>query len=76
VEIDAPPVLAPGADPPAGRGARLPAGYPAHDPVRVGDRVRVAVDGTRVHVFDPGTGRALWHPPSDRPPPAPRASAG
>jgi len=67
VEIDAPPVTAPGADPPAGR-ARLAATFPARDPVRPGERVRVAVDATRVHVFDPVTGRALWHPPSDRPP--------
>jgi hypothetical protein len=36
--------------------------------VRAGQRVHVAVDATRVHVFDPLTGRALWHPPSDRPP--------
>jgi multiple sugar transport system ATP-binding protein len=75
VEIDAPAVTAPGADPPAGR-ARLAAGYPPHDPVRVGDRVRVAVDATRVHVFDPVTGRALWHPPSDRPPAGPAARPG
>jgi multiple sugar transport system ATP-binding protein len=68
VEVDASPVTAPGADPPAGR-ARLAARYPARDAVRSGDRVRVAVDGTRVHVFDPDSGRALWHPPSDRPPP-------
>ena len=40
------------------------------------DLVLVAVDATRVHVFDPDTGAALWHPPSDRPPlPAP-GSAG
>jgi multiple sugar transport system ATP-binding protein len=74
VEIDAPPVTAPGADPPAGR-ARLAAAYPSHDPVRAGQRVRIAVDATRVHVFDPVTGRALWHPPSDRPPRGP-SSAG
>jgi multiple sugar transport system ATP-binding protein len=75
VELDLPPVSAPGADPPAGR-ARLAARYPARAGVRTGDRVRVAVDATRVHVFDPVTGRALWHPPSDRPPAPARGSAG
>ncbi len=64
VELDVEPVTAPGADPPEGPGARLAAVFPARHPVRAGDRVRVAVDGTRVHVFDPVTGRALWHPPS------------
>jgi multiple sugar transport system ATP-binding protein len=75
VELDVPPVWAPGADRPAGR-ARLAAVYPAHDPVRAGQPVRVAVDATRVHVFDPATGRALWHPPSDRPPPVPISRSG
>jgi multiple sugar transport system ATP-binding protein len=75
VELDAPPVTAPGADPPAGR-ARLAARYPPRDGVRAGDRVLVAVDATRVHVFDPDTGAALWHPPSDRPPLPPPGSAG
>jgi multiple sugar transport system ATP-binding protein len=75
VEVQAPPVVAPGADRPAGR-ARLAAVYPPRDGVRTGDRVRVAVDATRVHVFDPLSGRALWHPPSDRPPPPARRSAG
>lgn len=64
--VDAPAVSAPGADPPAGPRARLGAIFPAHSPVRVGDRVRVAVDATRAHVFDPVSGRALWHPPADR----------
>lgn len=73
VEIDAPPVAAPGADPPAGR-ARLAAVFPPRAGVRTGDRVRVAVDATRVHVFDPASGQALWHPPSDRPPPVRRST--
>jgi multiple sugar transport system ATP-binding protein len=75
VEVDAPPVTAPGADPPAGR-ARLAASYPPRDPVRPGQRVRIAVDATRVHVFDPDSGRALWHPPSDRPPARPAGPGG
>jgi multiple sugar transport system ATP-binding protein len=70
-ELDLPPVTAPGADPPAGR-ARLTARFPPRAALRTGDPVRVAVDATRVHVFDPVTGRALWHPPSDRPPLPPR----
>jgi multiple sugar transport system ATP-binding protein len=32
--------------------------------VRVGDTVPVAIDVTQAHVFDPATGRALWHPSS------------
>jgi multiple sugar transport system ATP-binding protein len=71
VELDLPPVTAPGADPPAGR-ARLTARFAPRTALRTGDPVRVAVDATRVHVFDPVTGRALWHPPSDRPPLPPR----
>jgi multiple sugar transport system ATP-binding protein len=71
VALAAAPVVAPGADLPVGPHARLRARFAAHSPVRPGDRVRVAVDATRAHVFDPVTGRALWHPPSDRPAPAP-----
>lgn len=43
-------------------GVALHAFFSPRAEVRPGDRVQVAVDGTRAHVFDPGTGRALWHP--------------
>jgi multiple sugar transport system ATP-binding protein len=36
--------------------------FPARTPVRPGDRVAVAVDAARAHVFDPVTERALHHP--------------
>ncbi len=29
---------------------------------RVGDEVHVVVDPGRLHLFDPATGVALWHP--------------
>ncbi|MDQ1661106.1 MAG: multiple sugar transport system ATP-binding protein [Blastococcus sp.] len=61
--VDAPSVAAPGADLPVGPRARLHARFPARTAVRVGDRVELAVDSTQVHVFDPVSGRALWHPP-------------
>lgn len=63
--VDAPPVLAPGSDPPAGPRAQLRARFPAHSTVRVGDTVEVALDSAQVHIFDPVSGRALWHPPAD-----------
>jgi multiple sugar transport system ATP-binding protein len=65
VTVDAPAVTAPGADPPAGPRAQLHARFPAHTAVRVGDAVELAIDSAQVHVFDPVSGRALWHPPSD-----------
>jgi multiple sugar transport system ATP-binding protein len=48
----------------AGRsgGATLRSFFPPRAVVRPGDLVRVAVDGSRAHVFDAGTGAALWHP--------------
>jgi multiple sugar transport system ATP-binding protein len=45
-----------------GPGGRLHALLPPDARIRPGDVVRIAVDATRAHVFDPGTGRALWHP--------------
>jgi len=60
--VDAGPVGTPGADPAAAVGATLRSLFPARAPVRVGDAVRVAVDGRRAHVFDATTGRALHHP--------------
>jgi multiple sugar transport system ATP-binding protein len=61
--VDAPAVAAPGADLPIGPRARLHARFPARTAVRVGDRVELALDSSQVHVFDPASGRALWHPP-------------
>ena len=43
-------------------GVALHAFFPPRAEVRPGDSVQLAVDGTRAHVFDPDTGRALWHP--------------
>jgi multiple sugar transport system ATP-binding protein len=45
-----------------GRRARLRSRFRPNTTVRIGDLVPVAVDVTRVHVFDAGTGAALWHP--------------
>jgi hypothetical protein len=63
--VDAPPVTAPGADPPHGRFAELRARFPARTAVRPGDTVEVALDSAQVHVFDPLSGQALWHPPRE-----------
>lgn len=62
--VGAAPVTAPGAALSAGTsaGATLRALFPPRAAVRMGDAVRVAVDAARAHVFDPETGRALWHP--------------
>jgi len=60
--VGAGPVTAPGADLAAAGGATLRALYPARDPVRTGDAVRVSVDARSAHVFDPVTGAALHHP--------------
>jgi multiple sugar transport system ATP-binding protein len=42
--------------------ATLHAFFPPRAVLGVGDAVQVAVDGTRAHVFDVDSGRALWHP--------------
>jgi multiple sugar transport system ATP-binding protein len=44
------------------RGAPLRARFDPRTAVRPGDRVEVAVDAARAHVFDPVTERALHHP--------------
>ena len=52
----------------AGGGATLRSFFPPRAVVRPGDVVRVAVDASRAHVFDAGTGSALWHPDAGTPP--------
>jgi multiple sugar transport system ATP-binding protein len=65
-EVAAPAVTAPGTQPfEAGAGvgrARLRSRFRPNTTVRVGETVPIAVDVTRAHVFDPVTGKALWHP--------------
>jgi len=46
---------------PAGQ-AHLVARFPHGHPVRVGDRVELAVDVSQLSLFDPHTGQALWNP--------------
>jgi multiple sugar transport system ATP-binding protein len=43
-------------------GTTMHAYFPARAVLRPGEGVQVAVEGTRAHVFDGDTGRALWHP--------------
>jgi multiple sugar transport system ATP-binding protein len=43
-------------------GTTLHACFSPRTMLRRGETVQVAVDGTRAHVFDVDTGRALWHP--------------
>lgn len=59
VQIDA--ALDPGTGAPA-RDTLFWARFDARTPVRPGDRVAVAVDAARAHVFDPVTEQALHHP--------------
>jgi len=69
MEVNAPLVTAPGADPfdaragdaMAGR-ARLRSRFPRKTTLRPGASVQVAVDVARAHVFDSTTGHALRHP--------------
>jgi multiple sugar transport system ATP-binding protein len=63
VAIAAPPASVPGLSggDPHVDSARLTARFPARTPVRVGSAVRIDVDVTHAHVFDPVTGRALHH---------------
>lgn len=62
VEVSAPAVTAPGADRPEARGAVLRCRFSRDRRLRPGDRVEVAVEAARAHVFDAGTGLALHHP--------------
>jgi multiple sugar transport system ATP-binding protein len=64
VLVDAPQVAAPGVDQAAGgwAGATLHSCFPPRVAVALGGTVPVAVEGSRAHVFDAVTGRALWHP--------------
>jgi multiple sugar transport system ATP-binding protein len=56
--VDAPPVPGPDGVPVA---ARLWGRFDGWAAVRRGERVQVAVDAARAHVFDPATGRAIYH---------------
>ena len=62
-------MTAPGAEMSAGSsaGATLRSRFPSRERVARGDLVRVAVEADRAHVFDAGTGTALWHPDDDPP---------
>ena len=60
--VDAPPVDPPRGALPGPFAATLHAYFPPRAAVRAGDAVRVTVEAARAHVFDPVTGRALWHP--------------
>ena len=59
----------PAAEPPGSQrpGATLRACFAPREPVRLGEAVQVAVDASQVHVFDPVTGLALWHPDDGEP---------
>jgi len=57
--VAGPPVTAPGVE--WSDGTTLRVLFPPRAPVRPGDAVRVTVHAARAHVFDPLTGRALWH---------------
>ncbi len=64
VELDAPAPTGDGVEPwvpPVAR-ARLVARLPRDHTVQLGMSFTLAVDAARVHVFDPATGLALWHP--------------
>ncbi len=62
--VGAPPVTAPGSESSVDRlrGATLRSFFPPHADVRRGSAVTVTVTAAHAHVFDAGTGRALWHP--------------
>lgn len=64
VAVDAPLVTVPDADLPLGgsSGATLRTFFPPRAAVRLGERIRLAVEAARAHVFDVVTGEALWHP--------------
>ena len=54
-------------------GHRVVARFAGRNALRPGDMVDITVDPTRAHVFDVGTGQALFHPAAE---PAPRADPG
>ncbi|MGY1672660.1 ABC transporter ATP-binding protein [Geodermatophilus sp. SYSU D00710] len=67
VVVDAAPDDPDGGPPGGGSsGGTLHAFFPPRTVIRPGDAVRVTVDATRAHVFDPATSRALHHPPDRR----------
>jgi multiple sugar transport system ATP-binding protein len=45
---------------------RVVARFSGRSEARVGDRVTIAIDSARAHVFDAATGLALYHPAPDR----------
>ena len=49
----------------AAPGSTLHVLLPPRSAAQPGQGLQVAVDGTRAHVFDADTGRALWHPATD-----------
>jgi multiple sugar transport system ATP-binding protein len=57
------------AEPLAGDGTLFTARVEPDTTVRVGDRVRLAVDPARFHFFDPETGRSLVGAPAEKPEP-------
>ncbi len=64
------------AEPLAGEGTLFTARVEPDTSIRVGDRVRLAVDPARFHFFDPETGRSLVGEPAEKPEPELAPAAG